>query len=331
MKDFLLLITKQNLQNKKKLLSYFLPIGLCIIFLIIEVRISYVSQEISRIKIYQKPLNITLHKYPFLKTVLGRDTNSSDKKNKDDTNSLNAQAAIILDNDSKVILLEKNPSLQFSMASTTKIMTALTALDFYNLDDVLTIKEDHTEGAVVGLKKGEKLFFKDILYGMLLPSGNDAALAIAQNYPGGEKTFVEAMNVKAQALHLQNTHFADPTGLDDSNITTVIDLSRLAAEAIKNPLFSQVVDTQYWRLQSINTKSVYAVHNLNKLLGIEGVTGIKTGYTEEAGEVLVTSKTEAGHTLIIVVMKSEDRFADTQKLLDFVSGNISYKDIVPSY
>ena len=242
---------------------------------------------------------------------------------------ISAQGAIIMDADSKVVLYSKNPDLRFSTASTTKIMTALTALSYFKNSDILTVKEATDDGSVIHLFTGEQMSFNNLLYAMLLPSANDAALAISQNYPGGEQSFVAKMNEKAKELMLYNTHYSDPAGLiDTGDYTTPFDLARLASFAIKNSTFKQIVNTKETVIYDSLGKT-YSLENLNKLLGIDGVNGIKTGYTEEAGEVLVTSKEEKGKTIIIVVMGSLDRFADTVKLLDLVSNNLTYLSIHP--
>lgn len=239
-----------------------------------------------------------------------------------------AQGAVVMDSDSKIILMEKNPEKRFSMASTTKIMTALVGLEHYKLDDILTVQSTFTEGATVGLTAGEHLRFIDVLYAMLLPSGNDAATAIAQNYPSGEAAFVAAMNDKAAELSLPNTHFADPTGLTDrGDYTTAYELARLASVAIKNDTLSQVVSTKTKIIANLDNTKIYTLYNLNILLGKYGVVGVKTGFTPEAGGILVTEKNDQGHRTIIVVMKSEDRFADTEKLLSLLEGNITYQSI----
>jgi D-alanyl-D-alanine carboxypeptidase len=238
---------------------------------------------------------------------------------------LSAKAALVLDADSQVILMSKNPDLRFSMASTTKIMTALTALDYYKPDDVLTVKTYGVEGSGLGLVPGEQFTFKDLLYAMLLPSANDAAVTVADNYPGGREAFVKKMNEKALLLHLTNTHYADPAGLnDDGNFTTVIDLARLGTYAMKNKQFAEVVGTKEKVIFTTNYAMEYPLTNSNKLLGTNGVNGVKTGTTEGAKEVLVTSMLSKGHTYIIVVMNSEDRFADTKELLDFVNEKVTY-------
>jgi serine-type D-Ala-D-Ala carboxypeptidase (penicillin-binding protein 5/6) len=244
--------------------------------------------------------------------------------------SISAKAVIVMDKDSKVVLFSKNPNLLFSMASTTKIMTALVSLDHFKMDDILTAKEENVEGVNVGFSSGEKVFYKDILYAMLLPSGNDAALAIAQNYPGGKDAFIKKMNEKANSLHLKNTNFADSIGLEDSrDYTTPLDLARLASIALENKTFAKIVATKTWEITDVTGKNKYLLKNLNQLLGVQGVNGVKTGYTTEAGQVLVTSKKEGEHTLIIVVMDSQDRFFDTSFLLNQLSGNINYLSIHP--
>lgn len=271
---------------------------------------------IAEKRIKEFPLRISSEQYPVFKSPINPD--------------ISAKAVVIMDKDSKAVLFSKNPNLLFSMASTTKIMTAIIALAYYKMDDVLTIKTENVEGVNVGFEIGEKLLFKDVLYAMLIPSGNDAALAIAQNYPGGEKTFVKKMNEKAKLLHLTHTNFADSIGIEDSrDYTTPLDLAKLAAIALENKIFAEIVATKNREITDITGKNKYLLVNLNKLLGIQGVNGIKTGYTEQAGQVLLTSKKEGDHTLIVLVMDSQDRFLDTSRLLSEISGNINYLTIRP--
>ena len=243
---------------------------------------------------------------------------------------ISARGAIIMDADSKVVLYSKNPDLRSSTASTAKIMTALTALDYFKLSDILTVKQATSDGSILGLAKGEQMIFENLLYAMLLPSANDAALAISQNYPGGEQAFVNRMNEKAREFKLYNTHYADPAGLvDQGDYTTPFDMARLASFAVQNQEFRKIVGTKEKIISDVNGSQIYDLKNLNVLLGEDGVNGVKTGYTEEAGQVLVVSKEEKGKTIIIVVMKSDDRFADTEKLLNLVSNNLTYLSIHP--
>src|SRR3989344_324877 len=210
---------------------------------------------------------------------------------KDRNPDITALAAVVVDDDSKTLLFSKNPTLLLSMASTTKIMTALVALSYYKMTEVLTIHNDIVEGAKVGFDKGQKVKFE---------------------------------------VHLYNTHFGDTAGLlDDKGYTTPLDLARLTSIALKNKVFAQVVDTKSKDISDVDGKNSYSLHNLNKLLGTDGVKGVKTGYTDEAGQVLVTSKDEKGHTIIAVVMASSDRFLDTRELLGLISGNVNYLSIHP--
>lgn len=239
---------------------------------------------------------------------------------------LSAKGVIVMDADSKAVLYSKNPNLRFSSASTAKIMTALTALDYFKPDDLLTVKNAESEGVILGLKSGQKIKFKDLLYGLLLPSANDAALAIAQNF-SSEDEFIQKMNQNAVKFNLYNTHYQDPAGLeDDGDYTTPLDLVRLSSIAIKNETFAEIVGTKEKIISDLNGNS-YSLKNLNKLLGIDDVNGIKTGSTKGAGQVLVTSQKVGDHTTIIVVMDSSDRFLDTEKLLSFISGNVIYRTI----
>lgn len=238
-----------------------------------------------------------------------------------------AQAAIIMDSDSKKILYEKNAFLRFAPASTVKIMTALVALESYELNQILTVKTEVWIPSRMGLVKGEEISFENLLYGLLLNSGNDAALAIAENYPGGELVFIERMNEKAKALQLQNTYFADAAGLnDDENFTSAHDLAILAAQALKNPVFSRVVSVKEITVFDKSGKVAHSLTNLNRLLGRLGVTGIKTGTSPGAGEVLVASSQQNGHTIIAVVIKSENRFADSSKLIEWAFSNFNFID-----
>lgn len=240
---------------------------------------------------------------------------------------ISAKGAVVMDADSGVVLYSKNPNLRFSPASTTKIMTALTALSYFNLNDILTVKNASTEGVVLGLKTGQKVSFQNLLYALLLPSANDVALTIAQNYPSSSEGFVEEMNRNTVKFNLFNTHYQDPAGLeDDGDYTTPLDLARLSSIAIKNETFAKIVSTKEKIIEDAQGNS-YPLRNLNKLLGIDDVNGIKTGSTVGAGQVLVTSQKVGDHMTIIVVMSSLDRFSDTQKLLSAITGNIIYLPI----
>ena len=312
----------QKLAKARSVYLIYFPLFLLVIFLILFTVNQYLTERIKNDSVFSPPFNsLTLSKYPELKNKF--------------TPMISAKGVVVMDLDSKVVIFDKNPNLRFSLASTTKIMTALTALNYFKLSDILTVIDPTTEGAVAGLKRGVKISFKNLLYIKLLPSANDAALVIAQNYPGGVSAFVDKMNENASSWMLYSTHYEDPTGLNDGNYTTPMDLAELASISKKNKIFSEIVSTEEKTVTDISGQENYQLKNLNKLLGFDGVDGIKTGYTEEAGQVLVTSKSffdeseKRKRSIIIVVMGSQDRFYDTQRLLDLVSGNITYLSIHP--
>jgi len=309
----------KKLLNKIPQKVYFVFLPLCLVFVCLGFLLAFYLSNIwiGQNKILQSPFKTSPEaKMPIIKTEF--------------VPLISATGAIIMDVDSKVVLYAKNPNLRSSTASTAKIMTALTALDYFKPADILTVKEATSEGSVLGLLQNEKMTFENFLYAMLLPSANDAALAISQNYPGGEPSFVKAMNAKAKILQLSNTHYMDPAGLlDQGDYTTPFDMARLASFAMQNNEIKKIVGTKEKVISDLTGTNVYDLKNLNILLGEDGVNGVKTGYTEEAGQVLVTSKEEQGKTIIIIVMKSDDRFTDTEKLLDLVSNNLTYLSIHP--
>ena len=270
--------------------------------------------------------NDTLY-YPQLTTILGTQTNASEAAQTLADPAISAYGAVVIDDDSKVMVYGKNENVPFIPASTTKMMTALVALDQYGLDDVLEYRYPAAVGSMVGLTAGEKMTFRSLLYALLLPSGNDAALTLAQNYPGGVDAFVGAMNKKAADLHLQDTHFVEPSGISALNLTTPLDLATIGSEVMRSPVLSEIVGTKAYVVSDITGKNVYPIENINKLLGVYGIDGIKTGFTDEAGEVLVTSRDIDGHRLVIVVMHSNDRFADTRTLIQNIAENTTYQPI----
>lgn len=226
---------------------------------------------------------------------------------------------------SRSIVLGKNENLRFSPASTTKIMTAIIALEYYPLDRILQVKDEYlVAGSKMGLVPGEQISVENLMYGMLLPSGNDAAHVLADNYPGGINGFIAAMNKKAKELKLINTHYFDPAGYEDDNYSTAFDMARLTSYALQNPEFRKIVKTKNYTSFDQSGVNVHQLTNLNKLLSSSEVTGVKTGFTNEAGEVLVTSVDIAGKTYVIVVLKSQDRFYDTQTIIDDVVKKVKF-------
>ena len=242
---------------------------------------------------------------------------------------LSAQGALAVDLDSGVSLYEKNADQPLLPASTTKIITALVSLDTYKLDQVLTVNNGVVVGQKMGLYSGEQITFENLLYGLLVYSANDAAQTLAQNFPGGYDAFIAAMNQKAKDLSMTGSKFQNPVGLDGLNqITTARDLVRASEVAMRNPEFAKVVGTKSVDFTDVTGKVKYNLKNINELLGtVPGVLGIKTGWTENARENLVTYIGRDGHKVIIAVLGSEDRFGETKELIDWVFTNYQWQEV----
>lgn len=245
---------------------------------------------------------------------------------------ITAQGVLVVDLPSGVILYQKNPNLRLSPASTTKIMTALVALEHFKLDQVLTVKTVETRGRVMGLFPQEKITAESLLYGTLVHSANDSAFCLAENFPGGEKAFVEKMNGRAKKLGLKNTHFENPVGFESPlQYSGALDLFRLTSYALQNKTFAKMVGTPSITVHDQEFKYFHFLQNVNKLLGkIPGVAGVKTGFTQDAGECLVNLAKNNGREILTVVLKSEDRFKETERLLDWVFFNHRWEEITPS-
>jgi D-alanyl-D-alanine carboxypeptidase (penicillin-binding protein 5/6) len=245
--------------------------------------------------------------------------------------ALTARGIYIVDLDSMVPLLVKNPDLRLRPASTTKIMTALVALDAFGESEVLTAKNaNNAIGKAIHLKSGERVTFENMLYGLLLESGNDAAYALAENYPGGYSAMVETMNEKAKKLGMRDTNFRNVSGVDEfRHETTVHDLAILTSSAMKNTQFSEVVGTKEKEIESLDGTVVHKLVNTNQLLGeVPGVLGVKTGLTELAGESLVTYVERDGHRIVLVMLGSQDRFGETKKLINWVFENHEWRVLI---
>jgi serine-type D-Ala-D-Ala carboxypeptidase (penicillin-binding protein 5/6) len=244
--------------------------------------------------------------------------------------TLSAQGVIATDLNSGIALYEKNADAQLLPASTTKIVTALVALDTYSLDQILTVgKGASVIGQKMGLYQGEEMRFEDLLYGLLVYSANDAAETLAQNYPGGYDSFIEAMNQKAKNLAMTNSHFDNPVGLDaDGQRSTAKDLIRASEVAMRNPEFAKIVGTKNIIVKDTSNKFTYNLKNVNELLGaVPGVLGVKTGWTENARENLVTYIERDNHKIIIALLGSQDRFGETKELIDWIFSNYKWQEV----
>ncbi|MBI2617305.1 D-alanyl-D-alanine carboxypeptidase [Candidatus Gottesmanbacteria bacterium] len=242
---------------------------------------------------------------------------------------LTSEGVYIKDIDSGAILYTKNETVRFPSASTTKIMTALVALEEFKPDDVLTVKFVEKEGRTMGLTEGEKMIFEYLLDGALIHSANDAAYAIAQNYPQGVEAFVEAMNKKSKDLGLSDTHFTNPIGFDHpENYTTAKDLTIQAEVALANTTFAKTVGIRSITVADTSYSRFHTLTNVNELLGkIPGVSGVKTGFTQNGGEILVSEVRKNGRNVLIVLLRSQDRFGETEKLIQWIFDSFTWKTI----
>ena len=251
--------------------------------------------------------------------------------------TITATEAILLDADTGNILASINGEKPLPMASTTKIMTAIIAIQAGNLDQLVTIHQDAVNEVILNGGSGAQLVvndqmtLRDLLYGLMLPSGDDAAVAIADAVAGSVPNFVKIMNIEAQRLHLYQTHFANVDGLEvvDSNgnpisgvhYTTAYDLVRLAQYAMRLPLFAKIIQTKEYDLPATGIHRLYRWKNINQLLyTYKGTLGIKTGWTPQAGGCLAFAAKRNGHTLIGIILHSTNettRFADAEALLNW--------------
>lgn len=242
---------------------------------------------------------------------------------------LSAKAVFVKDLTTGTILYQKNANDRLPIASTTKIMTALVASSYFKPNSDLKVDSgSNIPGSRVGLYKGEDLSFRSLLFGMLLNSGNDAAYAISENYPGGVLGVVSAMNKKAQDLNLTNTHFENPAGFDSPNhFSSAKDLSIISEEALKDSQLARIFATKQTYIVSLDKKYTHNLANLNKLLStVKGVLGVKTGYTDVAKENLVTLVDRDNHKILTVVLGSDDRFGESTNLIEWVYSNFTWFD-----
>lgn len=238
--------------------------------------------------------------------------------------NLNCVAATILDQESGRILYSKNGNKILPMASTTKIMTAIVAIERGNIKDVVTVstKAASVPGSSAGLRAGDKVTLEELLYGLMLKSGNDAAVAIAEHIAGNVQNFVKLMNDKALEIGALNTSFITPHGLDaEDHFTTANDLAKITAYAMKNDLFAKIVATKEIS-SGITGPFKYSYNNINKFLfRVDNSDGVKTGYTGNAGKCLVASVRHKFGRYICVVLNSADRWKDAEKLVQYASKN----------
>lgn len=234
---------------------------------------------------------------------------------------VSARSAICVDAETFGIIFEKNADEKLPMASTTKIITAITALENCSVDDTVTVSSNAaaTEGSSVWLAEGEKLNLVDLLYALMLESGNDAAVAIAEHISGSEDAFAALMNETCKMAGANSTNCVTASGLDDENhYTTARDLALIARYAMQNEDFKKIVSTQNYRIPWKGKGWDRSLKNHNKLLAsYPGANGIKTGYTKKSGRCLVSSAEKDGFGAIVVTLSDPNDWEDHKKLLDF--------------
>ena len=246
--------------------------------------------------------------------------------------TINSRAYVVIDRKSNTVLIGKNENQRKKMASTTKIMTALIVIENANLSDTVEIskKAANTGGSRLGLKTGDKITVLDLLYGLMMRSGNDAAVALAEYVAGSISNFADIMNNKTKELNLSNTHFVTPHGLDeDEHYTTAYELALLSNYAMNNEVFAKIVGTKNYTI-TLNGYPKTLI-NTNELLGVlNGVYGIKTGFTNGANRCLVTCCKRGEMDIICVVLGADTkkfRTTDSIKLIEYSFNSFTYVDV----
>ena len=222
---------------------------------------------------------------------------------------ISAESAVVINAETKEIIFEKNAFLKKSMASTTKIMTSLIAVESGRLSDKVTVTDKiNSDGSSVGLKEGYALTLENLVYAMMLESGNDAAEVTAEYFCASEERFSDLMNKKAREIGMNNTNFVTASGLDsDEHYTAAYDMALLGAYAVRDPVFRRFCSTETKTVTYIYPSVSMVFSNHNKLLNnCEGVYGIKTGFTKKSGRCLVTSCQRNGINLVCVTLNAPD-------------------------
>lgn len=234
---------------------------------------------------------------------------------------------VLIDNDTNQIIVSQNEHSRVYPASTTKLATALTALNVYPLEEVVTIPQAYSDGKVMELQAEEKVTIKTLVAGLLIYSANDAAYNLANHYPQGVAGFVGQMNNLVAKYGLKDTHFVNFDGLHSpEHYSTPYDLAQLGRLASQNPTLRQYVKTKSMDLSDIYGQTIHHVTSTNELLGVAPeVEGLKTGWTPEASGSFIGLLNINGHYLISVVAQSEDRFNDTKILLDWAKNNLTWR------
>lgn len=242
---------------------------------------------------------------------------------------ITAESYLVIDVNSFTPIIEKNARNRMLPASTVKLATALVSYRSYRLEDIVTIRTTIPEELRMGLVSGERISVINLLYGTLVNSANDAAYALAEHYSGGVKSFVAQMNGLARQYRMSDTHFTNPVGFDNPRqYTTAYDLALLAREFIKSPFLINITSTKSITVSDAEFERFHFLSSNNELLGsIPHLGGLKTGYTENAGQNLISFYKLNNKPIIIVVLKSLDRFEDTKTIINYLQNNLVYQDI----
>jgi D-alanyl-D-alanine carboxypeptidase len=237
-----------------------------------------------------------------------------------------AKSAYFVDSESNELLFAKNENQRLPMASTTKLMTALIAIEKLDLNKTIEIKEIKNQplDSVMGLKKGDKLTGNDLLYGLLIVSGSDAALALSEQVPGGTQSFVAMMNERAKEMGLMDTQFTNPVGWDDTgHYSTAKEVTKMGRLAAKNNKIMQIVAKKSYLLKTLNGRTLL-LKNTNELLSKEGYIGLKTGTTYRAGECFTVIWQDKQKRIIGTILASPYRFMETDKIIEWTKVNFSW-------
>lgn len=244
--------------------------------------------------------------------------------------AVSARTAVVMELHSGAVLYEKGMNEKAYPASTTKILTGLLAVEAGNLQEKIKISENAagTEGSSIYLAAGETVKMEDLLYGLMLRSGNDAAIAIAEGVAGSTEAFVDLMNQRAAEIGAENSHFVNPNGLfDENHYTTAYDMALIAREAMQNQVFHNVAGCKLWTADRAAGRYIQ-FYNKNKVVfDYQGGTGVKIGYTVKSGRTLVASAERGGMELICVVMEAPDWFQDSYALMDYVYANYGMMNV----
>jgi len=242
---------------------------------------------------------------------------------------ISAPSAIVVDVNSKAVIFQKNPDLKLSPASTTKMLTALVAFEQYPLDKVASVSSPLRIGQIMFLQENENITVLNLIKGLLINSANDAAYALAELDPNGIDGFMAKMNRQVDSYGLKDSYFLDPAGLsNNSHLSTVHDLAIIGAHLMENKILADMVSTKQETVTDISGTIIHDLNAINELLEkVDGLKGIKTGWTENAGECFVSYVERDNRRIITAVLGSYDRFGETVKLIDWVYDNHQWQQI----